>query len=164
MSLIITIPIIIISTNQKKTKSAPNPIKGIIFSIIYMLLVALSTYFEKDIYINNITVFDLYYYKSIIYFLTSLFFAINILITPTKLKNINIDIIKGCGLTPIGNVLYSFALNTGSIILVAPISSLYSILTNIFSRIVLKEKINLKEKICIYLILILTILLIIFEI
>lgn len=163
MVIIISIAIIFISTDQKKTKNAPNPIKGIIFSIIYMVLVAFSTYFEKTIYISDFTVYDLYYYKSIVYLLTSMFFAINILLTPTKMKKPNLDIIKGCGLTPIGNVLYSFALNTGSIILVAPISSLYSILTNIFSRIFLKEKINIKEKICIYLIIVLTILLLIFE-
>ena len=157
----ICISIIALALNQKKSRRAPHPIKGIIFAILYMLLVAFSTYFEKSIYISNFTVYDLYYYKGIVYTLASLFFAIVVIVTPTKMKNIDISILKGCGLTPIGNVLYSFALQAASISIVAPLSSLYSVITNIISRIILKEKITIEERICIGLILICTLLLII---
>lgn len=161
---IICIAIIFLAINQKSTKKAPHPIKGILFSIIYMFLVALSTYFEKKIYISHFTVYDLYYYKGFIYVLASSFFASVILFTPTKLKKPNLEIIKGCGLTPIGNVLYSFALNLGSMTIVAPISAMYSVLTNFLSRIFLKEKISWKEKISIYLILLSTIILVLLKI
>ena len=162
--IIISVSIILLAINQKKTKKAPHPIKGIIFSILYMILVACSTYFEKSIYISNFTVFDLYYYKGFIYMLASIFFASIIFLTPTKMKKPNLNIIKGCGLTPIGNVLYSFALNCGNMMIVAPISSMYSVITNFLSRIYLKEKINLREKILIYLIIISSIILVILEI
>lgn len=164
MVIAICLAIIYLAVNQKSTNRAPHPIKGIIFSIIYMFLVALSTYFEKSIYIKSFTVYDLYYYKGMIYGMASLFFALVIFMTPTKMKKPSLDILKGCGFTPIGNVLYSFALSFGSMTIVAPISSLYSVLTNFLSRIYLREKINLKEKISIYLILILTILLVILKI
>ena len=158
---IICISIIALTFNQKKSKRAPHPIKGIIFAIMYMLLVAFSTYFEKSIYISNFSVYDLYYYKGIVYTLSSLFFAIVVVITPTKMKSIDISILKGCGLTPIGNVLYSFALQAATISIVAPLSSLYSVITNIISRIILREKISIVERLCIGLIIISTLLLII---
>ncbi len=157
---IICISIILLATNQTSTKKAPHPVKGILFSIVYMLLVALSTYFEKNIYVSHFDVYDLYYYKGMIYAFVSIFFMISILLTPTKMRKPDWKIIKGCGLTPIGNILYSFALNVGSISVVASISSLYSVITNVLSRIILQEKISTMEKICIYCILISTILLI----
>jgi len=162
--VIISICIIILAMNQKKSKKAPNPLKGIFFSILYMLLVAFSTYFEKSIYISDFTVFELYYYKGMIYFIASLFFALIILMTPQKMKKPNFALIKGCGITPIGNVLYSFALSCTNIMIVTPISSLYSALTSILSRRVLKEKINIREKICIGVIIISTFLLIIIKV
>ena len=161
--LIISVSIILLAMNQKKTEKAPRPVKGIIFSILYMFLVAFSTYFEKSIYVSSFTVFDLYYYKGFIYFIASMFFAIIILVTPNKIKKPNLDIVKGCGLTPIGNVLYSFALNYGDLTVVAPISSLYSIITNFLSRFVLREKISIREKIFIYLVLISTLILVILQ-
>ena len=108
-----------------------------------MLLVAFSTYFEKSAYIGNYTVYDLYYYKGIVYTFVSVVFAMIVIVTPSKMKEIKSDILKGCGLTPLGNVLYSFALSFGSITIVAPLSSLYSVITNLISRIVLKEKISI---------------------
>ena len=158
---LICISIIVLAFSQKKSKRAPHPIKGIIFAIMYMLLVAFSTYFEKSIYISNFSVYDLYYYKGIVYTFASLLFAIIVVVTPTKMKNIDVSILKGCGLTPIGNVLYSFALQASTITIVAPLSSLYSVITNIISRIILKEKITIEERVCIGLIIVCTLLLII---
>ncbi len=104
----------------------------------------------------------MYYYKGLVYTVVSLVFGLIIFVTPTKVKPPKLDIIKGCGLTPIGNILYSCALSVGSLTIVAPISSLYSVITNLISRIVLKEKISIKERIFIALILISTFLLILF--
>ncbi len=159
---IICLSIVFLAMSQKKSKKAPHPIKGIIFAIVYMLLVAFSTYFEKSVYVNNFSIFDLYYYKGLVYTVVSLVFGLIIFVTPTKVKPPKLDIIKGCGLTPIGNILYSCALSVGSLTIVAPISSLYSVITNLISRIVLKEKISIKERIFIALILISTFLLILF--
>ena len=64
-------------------------------------------------------------------------------------------------ITPIGNVLNSFALNIGNVVIVTPVSSMYSVLTNFLSRKILKEKLSVKESIFISLILISTILLIV---
>ena len=64
-------------------------------------------------------------------------------------------------ITPIGNSFYSFALNYGDMMVVTPLSSIYSVITNITSRKVLKEKITKKESICIGLILVSTITLLI---
>ena len=154
---IICISIVLLALNQKKSRKAKHPVIGIMFAIGYMLLVAFSTYFEKSIYISNLTVFDLYYYKGIVYTLASVFFAIIVIILPVKMKGINWSVVKGCGLTPVGNVLYSFALKFGSMSIVVPLSSLYSVITNFISRIALKEKISIKERLLIAVIIISTI-------
>ena len=60
--ILISISIIILASNQRKTRNAPNPKKGILFSVLHMLLVALSTYFEKTMYMSQYTIFYLYYY------------------------------------------------------------------------------------------------------
>ena len=160
LSIIIAIAIIYLAKMQKKTKKAPHPLKGIFFSLVYMLLVAFSIYFEKSAYIGDFSVYELYYYKGIIYFLTSVFFMSVVGITPVRLKKPNKEIFMGSSITPIGNVLNSFALHFGNIIVVTPVSSMYSVITTFASRCVLKEKISHKEKICISLILSCTILLI----
>ena len=159
---IICVTIVILAMNQKKNDKAPHPIKGIIFAIIYMLLVSFSTFFEKNIYINDFTIFDLYYYKSMVYLLVSIMFGTIIFFSSKKMKCPKFDIVRGCAITPIGNVLYSYALTIGTISIVAPISSLYSVITNITSRIVLKEKLTITEKICVFSIIISTLLLIVF--
>jgi len=160
----ICISIILLSMHQKKSRKAPHPVKGIIFSVLYMVLAALSMYFEKSIYINSYTVYDLYYYKGMVYVLASLFFAIVIGLTSVKLKKPDLEILKGCGLTPIGNVLDSVALSIGNITIVTPISSLYAVITTFISRFYLKEKVTLVEKICIGAIILSTLTLIILKI
>ena len=160
LSLIITTSIVLLARNQKKSKNAPHPIKGIIFSIFYMLLVASSIYFEKNAYIGDFSVYELYFYKGLVYLLTSCGFMLLIGLTPVKLKKPNKKILFGTGITPIGNVMNSFALHFGNIIVVTPISSMYSVITACISRRVLKEKRTLKEAICIYLIIISTLILI----
>ncbi len=147
-----------------KSEKAPHPNLGILFSLLYMILVAFSIYFEKKNYISRLTIFDLYYYKGAIYFLVSLYFIIKLIIGHKKLKLINFSIIKGCGLTPIGNVLDSFALNMGDMSIITPISSLYAVFTNLISRFILKEKTSIKERICIGLIILSTLTLIIIRI
>ena len=82
-------------------------------------------------------------------------------ITPVKIKKPNKEILLGSGITPIGNIINSFALSFSNVIIVTPISSMYSVLTNFLSRKVLKEKLTLEESICIGLILLCTIALII---
>lgn len=161
LSIVIATSIIYLATIQKKTKKAPHPLKGIIFAVIYMLFVAFSVFFEKSAYVDNFPVYELYYYKGLIYLITSIFFMSVVGITPVKLKKPNKEILMGSGITPIGNVLNSFALNFGNMIIVTPISSMYSIITNFISRKVLKEKISIKERICISLIIVCTIILII---
>ena len=161
LSTIIAISIITLTRKQKKTKSAPKPLKGIIFALCYMLLVAFSIYFEKTAYIGDLTVYQLYFYKGIVYLLTSGFFMLLIGVTPVRLKKPNMDIIKGTCITPIGNILNSFALSFGNIIIVTPISSMYSVITNFLSRKVLKERLSLVESICIGSILLCTLALIV---
>ena len=162
--LCISISIIILAINPSKDKKAPNPKKGILFSVLYMLLVSFSSYFEKSAYQGAYTIFDLYYYKGLIYTLASIFFFTNLILTSTKINKPSKDMIKGCGLTPIGNVAYSYALTLNNISIIAPISSLYTVITHYISRKYLKEKIDKKEKIGIYVILISTIILIIHSI
>ena len=159
--LLISISIIFLAMNPTKDKKAPNPTKGIVFSVLYMLLVSFSSYFEKDAYQGIYTIFDLYYYKGIVYTLTSIFFFTNIMLSPIKIHKPTKDMIKGCGLIPIGNVAYSYALTLSNISIVAPISSLYTVITHYISRKYLKEKVSFKERIGIYIILISTIILII---
>ncbi len=161
LSIIIAISIIYLATIQKKSKKAPHPLKGIIFAVIYMLFVAFSVFFEKSAYVDNYPVYELYYYKGLIYLATSVMFMSIIGITPVKLKKPNKEILMGSGITPIGNVINSFALQFGNMIVVTPISSMYSIITNFLSRFVLKEKISIKERICIAIILLCTIALIV---
>ena len=153
---IISLSIIVLATDTEKTKYAPHPKLGILFAVVYMFLVAFSTFFEKNAYVNNLSVYDLYYYKGMVYFLTSLIFLIVILIKKVKFKKIDFSIVKGSMITPIGNVINSVALTYGSIMVVTPISSIYSVITSIVSRNVLKEKVTLKEGICISLILVST--------
>lgn len=162
--VIINISIIILAMNQKKSKKIPHPKIGIVFSILYMLLVSFSIYFEKTNYIHKITIYDLYYYKGSIYIIASTIFAIIIAFTSKKMSPLNKDIIKGCSLTPIGNVLDSIALSIGDISIITPISSLYAAITNFISRFYLKEKITIREKICIGLVILCTLTLIILKI
>lgn len=157
---LICLSIIVLASSQQKSNRAPHPIKGIIFACVYMVLVAISTFFEKNIYVSHFGVYDLYYYKGLVYAFASIYFIIRGFITSTHVKKPNAVILKGCGITPIGNIVYSFALSMGSLSIVAPISSLYTVFTNIISRIYLKEKISWIEKICIYTIVISTIVLI----
>ena len=162
LSIVIASSIVMLASRQKKTKNAPHPLMGVIFSLCYMLLVAFSICFEKSAYIGDFSVYELYFYKGIVYLLTSGVFMLFIGVTPVKLKKPNKDILLGTGITPIGNVLNSFALSFGNIIIVTPISSMYSVLTNFLSRKVLKEKLSFIESICISSILICTLLLILF--
>ena len=155
LSSIIAIAIIFLALYQKKSKKAPHPVKGIIFAVSYMLLVGFSTYFEKSIYVGNLTVYDLYYYKGIVYTFASVIFALIVIITPVKMKPVNKQILKGCGYAPIGNILYSFALSFGAMTI--------AVITNILSRIILKERIRIRERICIGTIIVSTILLIVFS-
>ena len=46
----------------------------------------------------------------------------------------NKDMLLGTMITPIGNSFYSFALSYGDMMVVTPISSIYSVITNISSR------------------------------
>ncbi len=161
LSGIIAVSIVALAMSQKKSKKSPHPIKGIIFAVVYMLLVAFSIYFEKNAYVTDFSVYEFYFYKGFIYLLTSGFFMLVIGITPVKIKKPNLDILRGAGITPIGNVLNSFALSFGNMIIVTPISSIYSVLSNFLSRRVLKEKVSLKESICISLILLCTLSLVI---
>ena len=160
LSAIIAIAIVILAMSQKKSKKSPHPLKGIIFAVIYMLLVAFSIYFEKNAYIGDFSLYELYFYKGLVYLLTSGFFMLVIGITPVKIKKPNLDIIRGTGITPLGNVMNSFALSFSNMIIVTPISSMYSVLTNFLSRKVLKERITIKESICIGAIILCTIALI----
>lgn len=159
--IVISISIILLATNEKKSKYAPHPVRGIIFASIYMLLTAFSTYFEKDAYVSNLSIYDLYYYKGIIYFITSMMFLIVVGVSKVKIKKVSWDVLKGSAITPLGNVFYSFALNYGDMMIVTPISSMYSVITNFTSRKMLKEKISFKESIFIGIIIVSTILLII---
>ena len=157
---IISISIIILAIHPEIGEKATHPKKGILFSILYMLFAAFSIYFEKIIYNSNYTVYHLYYYKGLVYGVASLFFGAVIIATATKLKTPTIDIVKGCGITPIGNVIDSVALSAENVSIVTPISSLYAVITHFISRFYLKEKVTLKEKICVGAILISTIILI----
>lgn len=161
---IIAVSIIVLSTDTEKTEYAPRPKLGIFFAVIYMLLTAFSTYFEKDAYLSSLSVYDLYYYKGIIYFLASIFFLSLLFIKKKKFTKPNKDMLLGTMITPIGNSFYSFALSYGDMMVVTPISSIYSVITNISSRKILKEKITRKESICIFLILVSTITLLMLEI
>ena len=163
LSVMITLSIVILAKNQKKSKSSPHPIKGIIFACIYMLLVAASIFCEKSAYVGDYSFTQLYFYKGLIYLLTSGVFMLLIGLTPVKLKKPNLSILKGTGITPLGNICNSFALSFGNMVVVTPISSMYSVLTNFLSRRVLKEKVTLKESICISFILLGTIALISFS-
>ena len=164
LSIVIAVSIIVLASRQKKTRKAPKPMKGIFFSVLYMLFVAFSIYFEKNVYLGDFRVYELYFYKGLVYLLTSGVFMLFIGVTPVKLKWPNKDILLGTGITPVGNICNSFALNLGNMVIVTPISSLYSVITNFISRKVLKEKISYTESICITLILSCTLLLILFEI
>lgn len=163
LSIIITLSIVILAKNQKKSDASPHPIKGIIFAGIYMLLVATSIFCEKSAYIGNYSFTELYFYKGLIYLFTSGIFMLLIGVTPIRLKKPSLKLLKGTGITPLGNISNSFALNFGNMVIVTPISSMYSVLTNFLSRKVLKEKVTFKESICISLILLGTIALIMFS-
>ena len=163
LSIIITLSIVVLAKNQKKSESSPHPIKGIIFATIYMLLVATSIFCEKSAYVGNYSFTDLYFYKGLIYLFTSGVFVLLIGVTPIKLKKPSLKILKGAGITPLGNISNSFALSFGNMVIVTPISSMYSVLTHFLSRKVLKEKVTFKESVCIGLILLGTIALITFS-
>ena len=159
--VVISISIIVLAADTEKTEYAPHPIWGIIFAVIYMFLTAFSSYFEKDAYLSNLSVYDLYYYKGMVYFIASMFFLSVVGVSKVKLKKPTKDIILGTAIIPIGNVFYSFALKFGNMMIVTPVSSIYSVISNIGSRRVLKEKITYLERICIALIMISTFTLII---
>lgn len=157
--MIITISIIILASTQKIENKKEHPTIGIFFAIVYMILIAMSTFFEKNAYIGNLQIFELYYYKGIIYFFTSLYFLYKVK-KYGKVKRLNKEIVKGTAITSIGNVLYSFSLTLGNISIIAPISSMYSVFSNYMSRKVLNEKPSTKDNLCIFAIIICTLILI----
>ena len=56
---IISLSIIVLATDTEKTKYAPHPKLGILFAVVYMFLVAFSTFFEKNAYNNDFSVYYL---------------------------------------------------------------------------------------------------------
>ena len=158
---VIALSIVVLASNSKKNDSSPHFLIGIFFAFIYTFLIAFSTIFEKNVYNLSYSVYEFYYYKSLIYFLVSILFALVIFVSPVKIKRPTKDILKGSVLTPLGNVLYSFAISFGNVIVVTPVSSIYSMFTSIMSTRVLKERLSLKEKVCISLIIFSTIVLVI---
>lgn len=164
-SILITISIVVLSFSTDISKSTKKKrLIGIIAAITYMIIIALSTYFEKNIYVNNYSMYDIFYYSGIIYLIGSVVIYIIMIITKDKLKALNLNTFIGNGCTNLGNLLSSVALYFGNLAIVTPIMSLYTVLTNYLSRTILKERVSLRQSICICIIILSTLFIVVWRV
>jgi len=146
------------SDTKKKTK------KIIIFSAsLYAFVTALSTTFEKSVYLSGYTVADLYFHYIFLILIAIIVNFIYLKIKHEKLEKISKNLILGFTFNQSGYILYSYLISVSYISLIAPITGLYSVITYFLATRVLKEKLSLFQKIFIYLILISTIVLLVFN-
>ena len=147
--------------NSNKKKKAKKI--AIFLASSYAFMTAISTMFEKSVYLGGYTVTDLYFHYIFLLLLAIITLLIYMKIKGQKLEKIDENLILGYSFNQGGYVLYSFLISTAYVSLVAPLTGLYSVVTHFLAIKVLKEKLSFKQNLCIFLIIISTIFLLIFN-
>lgn len=145
----------IVKKDHKKTKKI-----ALFLASVYAFLMAITATIEKSIYLAGYTIADMFFHYALL--LIVLIITIYIYLKVKKnLKKPNGTLLKSVIATNIGNVIYSFLISSSYISLVVPITGLYSVVTQILAQTMLKEKLSIKQKVFVYLIIAATILLLI---
>ncbi len=135
---------------------------AIFLASIYALIMALSTTLEKTIYLNGYTVGNLFFHYAILMGTAVLVLILISKITKRKIKKIDTNAFKAITATQLGNLLYSYLLSVAYVSLVVPITGLYTVVTQILAKKVLKEKLSVTQRIFVSLIIASTLILLIF--
>ena len=130
---------------------------------LYAFVVAVTTTLEKSVYLSGFKITDFYFHYVFLLIIIVLILLIIMKIKHIELKKPNKDVIMSNSLTRTGNILHSYLLTTSYISIVSPLTGLYSVVSYILGVKVLKEKLAIKQKICVYLIILSTILLLFFN-
>ncbi len=144
-------------TKEKVKKTA------IFFASCYALIVAITTTLEKSVYLSGFNLADFYLSNAILLVLAVIVLATIMKIKHIKLEKPDKDILLSNVLSRGGYFLHSYLLTTAYISIVSPLTGLYSVVTHILAVKILKEKLTLKQNICVSLIIISTIVLLIFS-
>ena len=142
-------------TKEKVKKTA------ILFASCYALIVAITTTLEKSVYLSGFKISDFYFHYTLLLILVVIILAIFMKVKHIKLEKPDKDIVLSNSLSRGGYFLHSYLLSTAYISIVSPLTGLYSVVTHVLAVKILKEKLTLKQNICVALIIISTIVLLI---
>ena len=159
--IIVTICIIILQFNKTDTKKKASKI-AIFLASFYAIWVALITTVEKEIYLGGYQLTDLYFHYLFLDIIMILILIIINIIKDKKIKKPNYHLLKSLTENHLGYFVYSYLLTFASMSLVVPLTSLYSVITQVVAKIKLKEKLTIYERLIVSLIIISTFLLLIF--
>lgn len=159
--IIVTICIIILQFNKTDTKKKASKI-AIFLASFYAIWVALITTVEKAIYLGGYQLTDLYFHYLFLDIIMILILIIINIIKDKKIKKPNYHLLKSLTENHLGYFVYSYLLTFASMSLVVPLTSLYSVITQVVAKIKLKEKLTIYERLIVSLIIISTFWLLIF--
>ena len=140
-------------TKEKVKKTA------IIFASAYAFVTAIVTTLEKSTYLSGFKIADFYFHYSLLLILLVIILLIYMKIKHIKFEKPNKDIFISNSLNRVGYFVHSYLLSTSYVSIITPITGLYSVVTHILAIKILKEKLSLKQSICVFLIIISTIVL-----
>lgn len=147
---------------SSKTKEKTKKI-AIFLASLYAFVVAITTTLEKSVYLSGFKVTDFYFHTAILLIIMVIIMIIVMKIKHIKFLKPNKDLILSNSLSRGGYFLHSYLLSTSYISVVSPLTGLYSVVTHVLAVKILKEKLTIKQNICVFLIIISTILLLIFS-
>ena len=128
---------------------------------LYAFATAFSTTFEKSAYLSGYKVTDIYFHYIFLLIIYLIIALIYMKIKKMRLEKFDKNLLLGLTFNQSGYILYSYLISSAYISLVAPITGLYSVVTYVLATKILKEKLTSKQNICIFLIIVSTILLLI---
>ena len=148
--------------NFVKTKEKQQTKKIAIFlASLYAFFLALATTVEKSIYLGGYTLTDMFFHY--MFLLMVVVFVLSIyLVIKKQIKKPNKEIMKSVVITNVANILYSYLISTAYVSLVVPLTGLYSVVTQVLAKIMLKEKLTISQRTFVSLIIVATLLLLIF--
>ncbi|HCC08236.1 MAG TPA: hypothetical protein DEP72_08795 [Clostridiales bacterium] len=154
--ILISMVLLIRCKNIDKDSEVSNKkyVYGIILGLIYFIVVGISSFAEKA-YLNfyvEPTEYIFYYGILCLIMTTIMFFTIKNVKKDFMFRLPNIDTWKGIIYCNMAGVIYIYTLSMNNISLVEPIVSSYVVVTEILAAFILKERVSLKQRIYIILI------------
>ncbi|HAN10703.1 MAG TPA: hypothetical protein DCP90_08850 [Clostridiales bacterium] len=142
------------NTDKNCEVSNKKYIYGIILALIYFIAIGGNSFAEKA-YLNfYVTAIEFIFYYGILCLIMTIimFFTIKGVKKDFIFKKPNKDTWKGIIYSNLGGVIYTYTLSMNNISLVIPIISSYVVVTEILAAVILREKVSIKQRIYIVLI------------